>query len=233
MVCGIGENHHGWWTFTVLGWLRAWWTPYQNSHPTPLVHSNIGKKLISYKEAVLWRETNAEHKSVPFHNFEKAVCNYWLSQYIITCFIFRSACQIANAYQQNIVLCFALEHLLNQYWRTFVVIFLFSCFKCFFCWFMSCELLGVSIRSGLLKLCCCDPFWKSFFYATSLMEGYMLMIRANVSLQISGSIFVHGEIIQMHTIHESNYAVIKLPSNENSKEKKINKNNSVCRNYQA
>jgi len=61
----------------------------------------------------------------------------------------------------------------------------------------------------------------------------MLMIRANVSLQISGSIFVHGEIIQMHTIHESNYAVIKLPSNENSKEKKINKNNSVCRNYQA
>jgi len=23
-------------TFTVLGWLRAWWTPYQNGHHTPL-----------------------------------------------------------------------------------------------------------------------------------------------------------------------------------------------------
>jgi len=36
-------------------------------------------------------------------------------------------------------------------------------------------------------------------------------------------IFVYGEIIQMHTIHESNYAVIKLPRNVNSKAKKISK----------
>jgi len=47
----------------------------------------------------------------------------------------------------------------------------------------------------------------------------MLMIRVNVSLQISRSVFVHGEIIQMHTIDESNYAVIKLPRNGNSKAK--------------
>jgi len=32
-------------------------------------------------------------------------------------------------------------------------------------------------------------------------------------------IFVNGEILQMHTIHESNYTVIKLPRNGNSKAK--------------
>ena len=47
----------------------------------PGVHSNIGKKLISYKGAVIWRELNAEYKNLPFHHFKKAVCNYWLSQY--------------------------------------------------------------------------------------------------------------------------------------------------------
>jgi len=31
-----GDNHHGWCTFIVLGWLLAWWTPYQNDHRTPL-----------------------------------------------------------------------------------------------------------------------------------------------------------------------------------------------------
>jgi len=39
----------------------------------------------------------------------------------------------------------------------------------------------------------------------------MLMIRANVTLQISRCICVNGEIIQMHTILESNYTFIKLP----------------------
>jgi len=24
----VGDNHRGWWTFTVLGWLWAWWTSY-------------------------------------------------------------------------------------------------------------------------------------------------------------------------------------------------------------
>jgi len=47
----------------------------------PSVHSNIGKKLISYKGAVMWREINADYKNLPFHHFKKAVCNYWLSQY--------------------------------------------------------------------------------------------------------------------------------------------------------
>jgi len=62
----------------------------------------------------------------------------------------------------------------------------------------------------------------------------MLMIRVKVSLQISRGIFVNGEILQMHTIHESNYTVIKLPSNGNSKTKEINeKYNSVYRSCQA
>jgi len=42
-------------------------------------------------------------------------------------------------------------------------------------------------------------------------------MRVNVSLQISRGIFVNGEIMQMHTIHESNYAVMKLRGNGNSK----------------
>jgi len=45
------------------------------------------------------------------------------------------------------------------------------------------------------------------------------MIRVNVSLQISRCIFLDGEILQMHTIHESDYTVIKLPRNGNSKAK--------------
>jgi len=49
------------------------------------------------------------------------------------------------------------------------------------------------------------------------------MIRANVSLQISRGIFVHGEIIQIRAFHESNYTVMKLPCNENNKAKKSNK----------
>jgi len=39
------------------------------------------------------------------------------------------------------------------------------------------------------------------------------MICVNISLQISRRIFVYGEIIQMHTFHESNSTVIKLPRN--------------------
>jgi len=62
----------------------------------------------------------------------------------------------------------------------------------------------------------------------------MLMIRVNVPLQISRGIFVCGEIIKMHTIHESNCRVIKLPRNGNNKEKKINKkSNPAYRSYQA
>jgi len=41
----------------------------------PSVHTNIAKKLISYKGAVIWREINAEYKNVPFHYFKKAMCS--------------------------------------------------------------------------------------------------------------------------------------------------------------
>ena len=37
----------------------------------PSVHSNIGKKLISYKGAVIWKEINAEYKNLPFHHLKK------------------------------------------------------------------------------------------------------------------------------------------------------------------
>jgi len=37
----------------------------------------------------------------------------------------------------------------------------------------------------------------------------MLMIRVYVELQISRGILAYGEIIQMHTIHKSNYALIQ------------------------
>jgi len=33
----------------------------------------------------------------------------------------------------------------------------------------------------------------------------------HVNLQISRGIFVYGEILQMHTILDRNYAVVKLP----------------------
>ena len=42
----------------------------------PSVHSNIGKKLISYKGAVIWREINAEYKNLHFHHFKRTMCNY-------------------------------------------------------------------------------------------------------------------------------------------------------------
>jgi len=45
------------------------------------------------------------------------------------------------------------------------------------------------------------------------------MKRINVPLQISRGIFVYGEIIQMHTIHETNYRVIKHSRNGNRKRK--------------
>jgi len=61
----------------------------------------------------------------------------------------------------------------------------------------------------------------------------MLMIRVNVQLQISRGYFVFGEIIQMHTIHESNYTVINQPRNGSGKVEIINKSNSVYRSYQA
>jgi len=48
----------------------------------------------------------------------------------------------------------------------------------------------------------------------------MLVIRVHAPLQISRSSFVYSEIIQMHTIHDSSYTVIRLPRNWNRKVKK-------------
>jgi len=59
------------------------------------------------------------------------------------------------------------------------------------------------------------------------------MIRLNVPLQSSRGILVYGEIIQTHTIRESNCTVIKLPRNGNFEAKiKLAKYNSVYRSYQ-
>jgi len=55
----------------------------------------------------------------------------------------------------------------------------------------------------------------------------MLMIHVNVPLQTSRGIFVCGEIIKMHTIHENNYTVMKLPHNGSSKTKKANKKKQI------
>jgi len=43
------------------------------------------------------------------------------------------------------------------------------------------------------------------------------MIRVDAASHISRGIFVYEEIMQMHTIHEKNYKVIKEPRNGNSK----------------
>jgi len=45
--------------------------------------------------------------------------------------------------------------------------------------------------------------------------------------------FVHGEFIQMHTIHESSYTIMNQLHNGNSETKEINKNSSVYRRSQA
>jgi len=60
---------------------------------------------------------------------------------------------------------------------------------------------------------------KSFILAISVIL-VILKICVNVPLQISRGIFEIGDIIQMQTIHESNYIVIKQPCNGNSKMKR-------------
>jgi len=44
--------------------------------------------------------------------------------------------KLRNLNQQNFVLYIKLEHLLNQYWLTFVFIFWCSCFMRFLCFFV-------------------------------------------------------------------------------------------------
>jgi len=81
----------------------------------PSVHSNIGKKLISYKGAVMWREINAKYKNLPFHPFKKlcAIIGYRSTKYLVS---FSKVPVKLRKLQQNIVLYIELEHLLNQYW---------------------------------------------------------------------------------------------------------------------
>jgi len=59
------------------------------------------------------------------------------------------------------------------------------------------------------------------------------MMRENVPLQSSRGIFVYGEIMQMHTILDSNGTEAKLPRNGNFKAKKLTKCNSVYKSYQV
>jgi len=71
---------------------------------------------------------------------------------------------------------------------------------------------------GFLKLfSSAVPLKKRFFYTAPLLDSLDVndTCKPNVSLQISGCICVNGEIIQMHTILESNYT--KLPRHGNSK----------------
>ena len=106
----------------------------------PSVHSHIGKKLISYKRVVIWREINAEYKNLPFHHFKKKLCaiiGYRSTKYLIS--FSKVPVKLQKLNQQNIVLYIELEHLLNQYWWTFVLIFgvLVLCVSFVFCYLAS------------------------------------------------------------------------------------------------
>ena len=61
----------------------------------------------------------------------------------------------------------------------------------------------------------------------------MLIRRVIALIQISNGNFVFAEIIQMHTIHESNCTVIKQPRNGSNKAKNLTKHNSVYTGYQS
>jgi len=68
-----------------------------------------------------------------------------------------------------------------------------------------------SCRTGLLKLFCFATHFKTSFFMRLFLDSLDVNDTCNVQLQISRRIFVYGEIIQMHTIRESNYTVIKPP----------------------
>jgi len=84
----------------------------------PSVHSNIGKKLISYKGGVIWREINAKYKNLPFHPFKKlcAIIGYRSTKYPVSFSFSKVPVKLRKLNQQNIVLYIKLVHLLNQYW---------------------------------------------------------------------------------------------------------------------
>ena len=88
-------------------------TRYASNHNyfIPSVHSNFGKKLISYKGAVIWREINAEYKKLPFHHFKKlcAIIGYPSTKYLVS--LSKVPVKLRKLNQKNIVLYIKLEHL--------------------------------------------------------------------------------------------------------------------------
>ena len=70
------------------------------------VHSNIGKKLISYKGALMWREINAEYKNLPFHHLKKII-GYRSTKYFVS--FSKVPVKLQKLNQRNIVLSIKLE----------------------------------------------------------------------------------------------------------------------------
>ena len=78
-----------------------------------------------------------------------AIIGYRSTKYLVS--FSKVPVKLRKLNQQNILLYIKLEHLLNQYWWTFVLIFWCSCFMRVLCFLLSCELLGVSTRSVVLN----------------------------------------------------------------------------------
>ena len=78
-------------------------------------------------------------------------------------------------------------------------------------------------RTSQTFLFCCHSLKKFFLcdtFADSLVD---VTDTCNVPLQISREIFVYGEIMQMHIIHESYCTAMKQTRNGSSKAKKLTK----------
>ena len=75
----------------------------------------------------MWREIDAEYKNWPFHHFQKlcAIIGYRSTKYFFS--FSKVPVKSRKPNQQSIVLCIKLEHLLNQYWWSFVLIFWCFC----------------------------------------------------------------------------------------------------------
>jgi len=89
-------------------------------------------------------------------------------------------------------------------------------------------------NTELLKLyCLATPFHIRYFYLTPFLDSLVVNDMCKYLITALNRHFVNSEIIKMPTIHESNYTVMKQARNGNSKAKKLTKNNSVYRSYQA
>jgi len=67
------------------------------------------------------------------------------------------------------------------------------------------------VEQGFSNFFVLRPHFKTSFFMRLFLDSLDVNDTCNVQLQISRRIFVYGEIIQMHTIRESNYTVIKPP----------------------